>query len=112
MLELQGYTWSQLVLLRSFHLAALNLHMLLLHPGHFKQEFPQQCVRQAEARDNQDICEQVTASPTGGGRSTLDLVTVPTDKNAQSHSGLLGPSVADSPGSLECFRVRSVTQAP
>ena len=30
-------TWSRLVLLQSFHLAAKNLHMLLIPPGHFKQ---------------------------------------------------------------------------
>ena len=29
--------WPRLMLLQSFHLAAMNLHLLLLHPGHFKQ---------------------------------------------------------------------------
>ena len=35
--EFRVGTWPRLMLLQSFHLAAMNLHMLLLHPGHFKQ---------------------------------------------------------------------------
>ena len=88
--EVRVGTWPRLVLLQSFHLAAMNLHMLLLHPGHFKQ-----------TGISAAVCQ--TGRGTGGSGhlqaghrwgSTRDLVTVQKDKNALS-PGLQGPFVSD-----------------
>ena len=123
------------MLLQSFHLAAKNLHMLLIPPGHFKQTG----VSVAVCQPNRDTGEpgHLQAGhrlPHQGGRSTRDQVTVPRDKNAlrqpslqrsPSQTTYLYMAIAQrqvskrgvelcqrrcrsSPGSLKCVRVRSV----
>ena len=131
--------WPRLMLLQSFHLAAMNLHMLLLHPGHFKQtgvsaavcqtgggtggsghlqaghRLPQRG-RQKHTRPGDSAKRQKSTEPTRSPR-TVRLRQLTYMAIAQGQISKRGVELCQrrcpcSPGSLECFRVRSVAQAP
>ena len=137
--EFRVGTWPRLMLLQSVHLAAMNLHMLLLHPGHCKQtgvsvavcqtgrgtggsghlqaghRLPQRG-RQEHTRPGDSAKRQRCTEPTRSPRTVrlrqLTYMAIAQGQISKRGVELCHRRCRSSPGSLKCFRVRSAMQAP